>query len=83
MDFILFRRAAPSVRIACVALMVMSSLVCITRARAGDPAVGMALFNDVPESVISCSNTSCHGPNPNDNVNGLQRGANNPGVIQT
>jgi hypothetical protein len=52
-------------------------------ARAGDPVAGMALFNNIPDSVISCSNSSCHGPNPNDNVNGLQRGGNNPGVIQT
>lgn len=64
----------------CAALAILLS---ITGARAGDPVAGMALFNNVPESVISCSNASCHGPNPNDNVNGLQRGANNPGVIQT
>ena len=59
------------------------SLLSVGSAHAGDPVAGMALFNDVPESVISCSNASCHGPNPNDNVNGLQRGSNNPGVIQT
>ena len=61
----------------------LALLLLTTGARAGDPVAGMALYNDVPESVISCSNASCHGPNPNDNVNGLQRGANNPGVIQT
>lgn len=43
----------------------------------------MALFNNVPDSVISCGNVLCHGPNPNDNVNGLQKAGNNPGVIQT
>lgn len=41
----------------------------------------MALFNNIPDAVISCGNSSCHGPNPNDNVNGLQKGGNNPGVI--
>ena len=52
-------------------------------ADAGEPAAGMALFNNIPDSVLSCGNQSCHGPNPNDNVNGLQKGANNAGVIQT
>jgi hypothetical protein len=51
--------------------------------RAGDPAAGLALFNDVPDSVISCGNAACHGPNPNDNVNGLQKAGNNGGVILT
>lgn len=43
----------------------------------------MALYNNIPDAVISCGNASCHGPNPNDNINGLQKGANNPGVIET
>lgn len=58
-------------------------LLCSAAARAGDPVAGMALFNNVPGAVISCGNSSCHGPNPNDNVNGLQKGGNNPGVIQS
>jgi mono/diheme cytochrome c family protein len=52
-------------------------------ARAGDPIAGMALFNNIPDSVISCGNATCHGPNPNDNVNGLQKAGNNGGVILT
>jgi len=52
-------------------------------ARAGDPAAGMALFNNIPDAVISCGNATCHGPNPNDNVNGLQKAGNNGGVILT
>ena len=51
-------------------------------ATAGDPVVGMALFNNVPDAIISCGNSSCHGPNPNDNVNGLQKAGNNAGVIE-
>jgi hypothetical protein len=62
----------------CVAILVL--LIC-GRALAGDPVAGMALYNNVPDSVISCGIASCHGPNPNDNVNGLQQAGNNPGVI--
>lgn len=51
-------------------------------AHAGDPVAGMALFNDIPDSVISCGNVACHGPNPNNNINGLQKAGNNGGVIQ-
>lgn len=50
-------------------------------AAAGDPVAGMALFNNVPDAIISCGNSSCHGRNPNDNVNGLQKAGNNAGVI--
>lgn len=63
-------------------LVIMGAVLC-GDALAGDPAAGMALFNNIPDAVLSCGNASCHGPNPNDNVNGLQRGANNPGVIQS
>ena len=41
-------------------------------AAAGDPVAGLALFTNVPDAIISCGNSSCHGSNPNDNVNGLQ-----------
>ena len=51
-------------------------------AAAGDPIAGLSLFNNVPDAVISCGNSSCHGPNPNDNVNGLQKAGNNAGVIE-
>ena len=51
-------------------------------AHAGDPVAGMALFNNVPDAIISCGNAACHGPNPNDNVNGLQKAGNNAGVIE-
>ena len=50
-------------------------------AAAGDPVAGMALFNNVPDAIISCGNSSCHGRNPNDNVNALQKAGNNAGVI--
>jgi hypothetical protein len=56
-------------------------LVAAPVALAGDPTAGMLLYNDIPDSVISCGNASCHGPNPNDNVNGLQKAGNNPGII--
>src|SRR5512134_2647749 len=61
----------------------MPILAASGKALAGDPVAGMALFNSIPDSVISCGNVACHGPNPNDNVNGLQAGGNNAGVIQT
>ena len=51
-------------------------------ALAGDPVAGMALFSNIPDAIISCGNSSCHGPNPNDNVNRLQRAGNNAGVIE-
>jgi hypothetical protein len=51
-------------------------------AAAGDSVAGMALFNNVPDAIISCGNSSCHGPNPNDNVNRLQKAGNNAGVIE-
>ena len=51
-------------------------------ASAGDPVAGMTLFNNVPDAIISCGNSSCHGPNPNNNVNGLQKAGNNAGVIE-
>ena len=49
---------------------------------AGDPTSGMAIYNNIPDAAISCGNSSCHGPNPNDNINGLQAGGNNAGVIK-
>ncbi|MBK9609606.1 MAG: choice-of-anchor D domain-containing protein [Betaproteobacteria bacterium] len=78
---LLFAACRSPLRAACRATLVF--LLCSGGAHAGDPVAGMALYNDVPDSVISCGNALCHGPNPNDNVNGLQKAGNNPGVIQT
>jgi hypothetical protein len=77
-----FRGASPSGRALAVTL---AMVICLwaSAARAGDPVAGMTLFNNIPDSVISCGNATCHGPNPNDNVNGLQKAGNNGGVILT
>ena len=56
----------------------LAAILCSGAAQAGDPAAGMELYNNIPDSVISCGNALCHGPNPNDNVNGLQQAGNNP-----
>ncbi|MEO8137585.1 MAG: choice-of-anchor D domain-containing protein, partial [Betaproteobacteria bacterium] len=78
----LFHRvAAASMRRSLQWLSLLCAVVVAGLGHAGEPAIGMALFNNVPDSVISCGNASCHGPNPNDNVNRVQRGGNNSGVI--
>ncbi|MEP6702283.1 MAG: choice-of-anchor D domain-containing protein [Betaproteobacteria bacterium] len=64
-------------------LLLIVALVVSRTARAGDSVIGKGLYNNIPEAVISCGNASCHGPNPNDNVNGLLVAGNNPGIIQT
>lgn len=67
--------------LALFAALALGLLAGIGPARAGDPVAGMALFNNVPGAVLSCHDGSCHGPNPNDDLHGLQRGSNNAGVI--
>lgn len=51
-------------------------------AHAADAVRGKQLYNNTPGGT-SCANSSCHGTNVSANRNKVQRGANNPSLIQS
>jgi mono/diheme cytochrome c family protein len=67
-----FRSAAALACGACLALVASRPALATN-----DCANGQALFRTVINGV-TCSNAACHGPNPAQNVNFIQNGANNP-----
>ncbi|WP_036517331.1 choice-of-anchor D domain-containing protein [Nevskia soli] len=65
-----------------MALVVVAALSAPS-AWAASAANGKLLYNNTPGGGgTSCANGSCHGPDPTQNNNNIQRGANNPTVIQ-
>ncbi|MDP3859736.1 MAG: choice-of-anchor D domain-containing protein [Stagnimonas sp.] len=51
-------------------------------AQAADPIRGRQLYGNTPGGT-TCANSSCHGTNISANRNKVQRGANNPSLIQS
>lgn len=49
---------------------------------AADPVRGKQLYENTPGGTASCSNSTCHGPNPDQNRNGVLAAADNPQAIQ-
>lgn len=67
-------------RTGAAALCALSALFATT-VPAADAVHGRALYLNTPGG-ISCANGGCHGTDPSANRNKVQRGANNPSVIQ-
>lgn len=62
--------------------LIAAALLFANSAQAADPVRGKQLYNSTPGGT-SCANSSCHSANVSANRNKVQRGANNPSLIQS
>ena len=49
--------------------------------QAADAVRGKMLYENTNGAPLSCATGGCHGPNPNQNINGVRKGANAPNEI--